>query len=133
MAELAARESAVCEVEAAYDRAWAQGDVVGLASCLAEDAVLVSPLGEVAAGRDDAERLLGEFLRGPAAGSTHSSEIVRISWVADDVAIVDGVATISDVDFEGSSTVRHRFTDVVVRRGGLWVIAHVRACGLEGD
>lgn len=125
-------DAEVRAVEAAYDRAWDEGDLAGVLACLAEDVVLVSPRDEVARGVEEARLLLGCFLRGPAAGSVHSSEIVDVALVTDDVAVVDGVATVDAGALDGSSVVRHRFTDVLVRRGGRWVIAHVRAYGLVG-
>lgn len=125
-------DSEVRAVEAAYDRAWGEGDLAGVLACLAEDVVMVSPRGEVARGVQEAQFLLGRFLLGPAAGSVHTSEIVDVALVTDDVAVVDGVTTVEGVVLDGSSVVSHRFTDVLVRRDGRWVIAHVRAYGLVG-
>jgi uncharacterized protein (TIGR02246 family) len=127
-----AAASQVRAVELAYDRAWGAGDLAGVLDCLAEDVVLVSPRGDVARGRVEAERLLGGFLRGEALGSVHSSEIVRVEFVGDDVAVLDGVATIADGESSGGVVLKHGFTDVLVRRAGRWLIAHVRAYGLVG-
>jgi uncharacterized protein (TIGR02246 family) len=121
-------EAHVLHVEERYDRAWREGDVDALVGCFTENAVLMNPRGEVARGRDEIRRALGEFLAGPAKGSKHSSEVVRLEFITDDVAIVDGEATVEDVALDDErSTVRHRFTDVLVRQGETWLIAHVRA------
>jgi uncharacterized protein (TIGR02246 family) len=121
-------EAHVHHVEETYDRAWREGDVDALVACFTEDAVLMNPRGEVARGRDEIRRALGDFLAGPAKGSKHSSEVVRLEFITDDVAIVDGEATVEDVALDDErSTVRHRFTDVLVRQGETWFIAHVRA------
>ncbi len=112
-------------VEAAYDAAWTRGDVAGVLACLTDDAVVVDPRGEVARGRPQVEAMLASFLGGEAAGSSHHSEVVRVELVTDDVALVDGVATLAGA---GGEPYVHRYTDVL-RRGtdGTWRIAHVRA------
>lgn len=115
----------VLAVEAAYDAAWNAGDVDALADCFAEDAVLVNPRGQVTAGRPEIRERLGEFLRGEARGSRHTSRATRVPFVAPDVAIVDGEALITGAAPFGA--IEHRFTDVIVRAGDRWVIAHIRA------
>lgn len=126
---------AIRAVESAYDAAWRQGDLESLLACFTEDAVVVSPRGEVAARIAEIRDRLGGFLRGPARGSSHTSRLVRVSLVTADVAVVDGEARVEGAGAEfASGSLVHRFTDVLVRRNGRWVIAHVRAYGLvEGD
>ena len=122
-------EAAVRAIETTYDRAWVAGDIAVLTSCLTEDVVLVSPRNEVASGRDEVRQFLGAFLDGPARKSTHTSRILRVSFVTDDVAIVDGEAVIEGVEESefGAATLVHRFTDVLRKRNGQWAIAHIRA------
>lgn len=120
--------------EEAYDRAWCAGDLDALMDCLARDAVLVSPRGEVAIGEDAIRRALGEVLRREAPGSTHRSTIDRVSFVGDDVVVVDGRAEIGDGPrpADGAMPLQHEFTDILVRVGERWVIAHVRAYAIRG-
>lgn len=121
-------EELVLKVESAYDHAWQVGDVEGIVACLTKDAVLISPRGEVACGHQEIRNLLGEFLGGPAKGSTHTGRIIRVNFVTDDVAVVDGEALIEGVEFADSSALaHHRFTDVLVRSGDVWLIAQIRA------
>jgi uncharacterized protein (TIGR02246 family) len=126
----AADEAAVRAVEAAYDAAWQAGDVEGLLACLSEDAVLINPHGEMARGHTKIRRELELVLRGPAAGSKHTSVISRVEFLTPEVAIVDGEARI-----EGQGqpeqpryALAHRFTDILVRKDQAWAIAHIRAC-----
>ena len=121
------KEELIRKAEAAYDHAWQEGNVDGLVTCLTKDAVLINPRGEVAIGHDEIRKHLGEFLAGPARGSKHTSHLTRISFVTDDVAVVDGEALVEGVDFDGSSTVMHLFTDILVRSGNDWLIAQIRA------
>ena len=94
-------------------------------SCFSGDAVLVNPRGQVAAGHDAIRQALGSFLAGEARGSQHRSALHRITFVRQDVAVVDGVASIS---VQGAGQVlEHPFTDIVVRdEFGHWLISHVR-------
>lgn len=111
-------------VEAAYDAAWTRGDVEGVLDCLADDVLIVNPRGEVLRGRDGASAMLTTFLGGEARGSAHHGEVQRVEVLTDDVALVDGVATLS---VTGRDPWVHAFTDVLRRRDGRWRIVQVRA------
>jgi uncharacterized protein (TIGR02246 family) len=124
--DLAADELAIRNVEAGYDTAWNRGDALGAARFFTEDAVVINPSGGSSAGREAIERSLSDLLEGRGRGSTHRSEIVSIHFLKDDVALLDGEAVIVGFGDE-SATLRHRFTDVLVRVGGGWRIAQVRA------
>jgi uncharacterized protein (TIGR02246 family) len=122
-------EHSVLAVEAACDAAWNEGDVDGLVRFFTEDAVLVNPHGEVAVGAAAIRDRLDAFLRDAARGSRHASRPVRTTFVTPDVAVVDGEARLDGL--AGAGSIRHRFTDILVRRDGRWLIAHVRAYALE--
>lgn len=117
----------ILNAEAAYDHAWQEGNVDGLIACLTKDAVLVNPRGEVSVGQDEIRKNLEKFLAGPGRRSKHTSHITRISFVTDNVAVVDGEAHIDGLDFSGSFSVKHLFTDVLVRSGDDWLISQIRA------
>lgn len=121
--DVAADEAEIRRVEASYDEAWQRADVEGLVACLTDDAVVVNPRDEVSRGRDDIGIMLSQFLATEARGSKHVSEIVRVEFVSDDVAVADGEATIE----VAAATIRHSFTDILVRTAGEWKIAHTRA------
>jgi len=76
------------------------------------------------------QRFLADLLAGVGRGSTHSSEIMSIHFVTDDVALVDGEAVIEGFSADDGSAMarlRHRFTDVLVIGEGGWLITHVPA------
>lgn len=121
-------EESVLRVEAEYDQAWQAGDVEGVVACLKKDAVVITPRGDVACGHQEIRNLFGEFLGGPAKGSTHTSRIIRVNFVTDDVAVLDGEALIEGGEFAAASSLAHHmFTDILVRSGGVWLIAQIRA------
>jgi uncharacterized protein (TIGR02246 family) len=117
-------EAAVRAVEAEYDQAWNSGDLKQLLDCFASDVVLVNPRGSVAVGVEQARAALSSFLADEGHGTEHHTEITRVSVMGRDVAVVDGVATVT----RGVGTVVvHPFTDVLSRTDDGWRIAHVRA------
>jgi uncharacterized protein (TIGR02246 family) len=119
----------VLAVEAAYDDAWSAGDLDALMRCVSKEAVLVNPRGEAAVGHAAIRAALGTFLAGDAKGSRHRSRVGRVTFVRDDVVVVDGDATIELPG--GTGALHHPFTDVLVREDGRWVIAHIRAYQFE--
>ncbi len=123
-------EATIRAVERVYDTAWNVGDARFLVAIFAQEAVVVNPLGEMASGRAEIERVIGEFLSGPARGSKHTSVVSRVQFVTDDVAVVDGEATLEWLAGPNGATAQplvHRFTDVLIKKHGTWFIAHVRA------
>jgi uncharacterized protein (TIGR02246 family) len=92
-----------------------------------EDALLISPRGDVAFGAEQIRNLFSDFLGSQAKNTKHTSRITRISFVTDDVAVVDGDAFIEGAENLSTTLVHHRFTDILVRSGDGWIIAHIRA------
>lgn len=121
-------EEEVRAVEQAYDEAWRAGNVDALLLCLTPDAVLVNPYGETASGHAEIRRELSRALLAFGSGSVHTSVVSRVELVTDEVAIVDGDAVVQTGWRDApASELRHRFTDVLVRRDRRWLIAHIRA------
>ena len=123
-------QAAIRALEAAYDRAWTAGDLAAAMEAFAPGVVVVDPSGGASAGREQMQRFLADLLAGVGRGSTHSSEIMSIHFVTDDVALVDGEAVIEGFSADDGSAMarlRHRFTDVLVIGEGGWLITHVPA------
>ena len=119
-------EAAVRAVESAYDVAWNAGDVSAVLRLLTDGVVITNPSGETTAGRDEAASSFTTLMDGPARGSRHTSEVVAVRFVTPEVALVDGLATISGFG-EHSEPLRHNYTDVLVRTPAGWRIDQVRA------
>lgn len=123
-------EAEIRAVEKAYDEAWQAADIERLLLCLEADAVLVNPYGERSRGQVEIRQELTRVLHGVARGSLHTSLISSIELITPDVAIVDGEASVRILgEPEGSTVLHHSFTDLLVRRDGRWLIAHIRAYG----
>ncbi|MES1181400.1 MAG: hypothetical protein ABUL44_01255, partial [Flavobacterium sp.] len=61
----------------------------------------------------------------------HTSRITRINFVTDDVAVVDGEAFIEGAENLSAAVMQHRFVDVLVRKGDIWLIAQIRAFAIK--
>ncbi len=96
-------EAEIRAIEADYDDAWGSADLTRLMSVLERDVVILDPRGGTSVGASEARRLLGEFLAGEGASSTHTSRCKRVSFVTDDVALFDGQATIAGRIFRDPS------------------------------
>ena len=119
------------ETEAAYDQAWKDADIEGIMKCFTENALLISPRKDVADGKAQIRELLSDFIKGEANNTKHLSRINRISFVTDDVAVVDGEAFIDGGENLSAVVMHHRFTDILVRHDETWLIAHIRACAIN--
>lgn len=102
-------------------------DNEGIMVCFTDDAVLISPRGDVAIGKEQIRNLLSTFLGSEARNTTHTSRITRISFVTDDVAVVDGEAFIEGSEYLSDSVKHHSFTDILVRIENGWLISQIRA------
>jgi uncharacterized protein (TIGR02246 family) len=128
--ERARDEAAIRALEAAYDAAWNADDIEALCVLLTPDVVVIDPFGGVTEGREEVRRFFRSLFQSGASGSTHTSRIGGIRFVADDVALVDAQATIEGLRLpwnEAGEPVVHSFTDVVVRDRDVWRISQVRA------
>jgi uncharacterized protein (TIGR02246 family) len=121
-------KKAILALENAYDDAWNQGEAWKVASFFTHDAIIVNPHGEVAEGKKEFEKLLTQLFNGRFKDSKHKSNIIRIHFPKENVAVVDGEATVSEINESGKGldTIM-RFTDVIVRDNGDWLIADTRA------
>jgi hypothetical protein len=81
----------------------------------------------VAIGKEEVRNLLSNFLGSEAKSTKHTSHITRISFVTDNVAVVDGEAFIEGSENLSASDKHHSFTDILVRTGNVWLISQIRA------
>ena len=124
-------EQLIRKTEASYDSAWQQGNIESLMGCFTDDAVLISPRGDVAIGKKQIRNLFTDFLSEEAKTTKHTSRITRISFVSNDVAVVDGEAFIEGAENLSAAVTHHRFIDVLVRNGNSWLISQIRAFAIN--
>jgi uncharacterized protein (TIGR02246 family) len=124
-------EATIRGIVEAYDEAWNRGDVQALVSYFALDAIIVDPRGDVTTGKVEFEKVITRLFKGSFKDSLHKTKIIRIHFPKKDVAVVYGEATLTVLKpFEGSRELTHRYTDVMVKEGGRWLISDTRAYGL---
>jgi uncharacterized protein (TIGR02246 family) len=121
-------ETNIRKLGEAYDLAWNRGDVQALISFFALDAIVVNPRGEVTTGLMEFKQSISNLFRDSFKRATHKSKILRIHFPKNDVAVVDGEATLTLLKpLEGNSKLTHRYTDVMIKNGNRWLISDTRA------
>jgi uncharacterized protein (TIGR02246 family) len=121
-------EVLIHELGEAYDAAWNRGDVQALVSSFRPDAVVVNPQGEVITGKTDFGQTISNLFSGSFKGSTHQTRILRIHFLKDDVAVVDGEATLTLLKpLKGNNKLIHNYTDVMIKEDNRWLISDTRA------
>jgi uncharacterized protein (TIGR02246 family) len=123
-------EAAIRALEQAYDDAWNRGDAKGLVSSFSSDAIVVNPEGAVAVGKAEFEQVMTEVLAGRFSGSIHTTNVTRVHLPKKNIAIVDGEATLTRLKAPDGSELPPtvvKFTDVMIKQRGRWLITDVRA------
>jgi len=87
---------------------------------------IINPYGEMTTGRDAVQSTFAALFEGTVRGSTHISRIRCVHFVGPDLALFDAEAVISDFG-PARETLRHDFTDVLVRTPEGWRTDDVRA------
>lgn len=123
-------EVSIHELSEAYDRAWNRGDVHALISHFTLDTIVVNPRGEVTTSKAELAKTITQLFKGLFEDSTHKTEITHIHFPKKDIAVVDGVATLTLAHTEKNSNLTHRYTDVMVKERKRWLISDTRAYGL---
>jgi uncharacterized protein (TIGR02246 family) len=123
-------EAAIRAVEKSYDTAWHNGNIEGLMELITDSIVVVNPFGQSASGKIEFRRMLVEFLNGPGKDTKHTSTILRVNFITDNFAMVDGKAIIDNPSINtnlNNSSLTHYFTDLLVKQNETWAIAAIRA------
>ena len=123
-------EAAIRAYEQACDTAWNKGDAAAFAALFTADALVVNPFGAVARGREEIRALAAEMLAGPAKGSIHKGTVVRVRFLDDRTALVDGEVTMEGMkgpDGKPAPLFRATATEVLVKAGGAWLASDLRS------
>jgi uncharacterized protein (TIGR02246 family) len=102
-----------------------QYDAGGFSALLTDDAAIVNFVGRRVVGRERIDRAMREALRSPLADVHTRYELVDVSFVTPDVALVNAIKHVSDRR-EGAEELgsnRGNTTFVLVRQGDGWRIA----------
>jgi uncharacterized protein (TIGR02246 family) len=110
--------------------AWNQHDPVKMAACWAPDGDLINPMGKLARGRDQVERLFREEHQGAMKNSRHHIKIGALRFANPDLALLDGECDLQGVrDPAGNETSMHPHLFLVLtRKAGEWKVLVGRPC-----
>jgi len=118
-----ADEEAIRKRAAAYAKSYGEGNAAAIASHFTADAEYVDDEGDVLRGREAIERALAESFQ-ETPGRKLEVKIESIRFIGPGLAVEDGFATISSDQGEASS--RSRYTAVLQKGDGQWLLASVR-------
>jgi uncharacterized protein (TIGR02246 family) len=112
-----------------FSQAWAAGDAKARAACFTPDATLINPFGVAANGRDEMVKLFEQENKTIANGTTHTFDNFKITFIMDNLALVDCDGTVSGVkDPSGAAAadIKVHVFGVVVNRTGNWQMRAAR-------
>ena len=118
----------IMDIVAAVTAAWAAQDAAAYAAPYAADAQMVSPRGDLVAGRDAFRAQHAFLFGGPFAGSTQTITVRDIQFLTGTIAIVYQDVSLTGYAFlppglpSSGGVVQTRVTWVVEKRGGSWEI-----------
>lgn len=122
-------EAQIRKLIPAFTDAWARADAQGIAWLFAPDGDLVIPTGNVFSGRETIGGFYASVFAGGYRGSKGTGAIVRLRFVRPDIAVCDGIWSITgahDKDGKESAPERGVFTVVAVKQEGKWRIGALR-------
>lgn len=125
---LAGDADAIRTLTADFAAAWNAGDAVAMAAAYTDDGSLTDPF-QAPKGRAAIEAAFAGLLAGPGKGSTTAFEVKDVELLDDEVAIADGVQTVSGLRApDGTALPPQAFTVTMVleRKGGAWAYRAVR-------
>ncbi|HUQ83662.1 MAG TPA: SgcJ/EcaC family oxidoreductase [Gemmatimonadaceae bacterium] len=118
----------ITDIVTAVTAAWTAKDASAYAAPYAEDVMMVSPRGDLVAGRDALRAQHVMLFAGPFAGSTQTIEVRDVRFLTGTIAIVEQDVTLTGYAFlppglpSTGGVVRTRVTWVVEKRRGRWEI-----------
>jgi uncharacterized protein (TIGR02246 family) len=121
-AQAANDEQAIRNAVAAYGEAFNKGDLAGLAAVWAPDAEYVDESGKVTKGRDAIANLFRQFVA-DSKGAKMALKVTSVRLLKGDVAMQDGVATITGAD---GAVDEGRYSAVWFKTDGKWQIRSAR-------
>jgi len=126
-----AEESALRQVAAQFESAWARSDAHAMADLFAADGDLIIPTGLVMRGQAEIEAFYGGVFAQGYSGSQAGSEIARIRFLRTDLALVDGTWSIRNIPGKGGAAAARKdefgtLALVAVKTPAGWRIAALR-------
>ena len=115
-------KAAVQQISEAFTAAINKGDGKAAAALFTTDGDYVSSTGRMAQGPSEIEKLVLDQAAGAFKGTTFKTETLTVRSIHADVAIGNGT-----FEATGATTRKGMTTIVLVRQGGAWKIAALRA------
>lgn len=122
-AEADPREAAITKTAEAFVEAFQKGDAKGIAAFWTPDGDYVDDTGRIFKGREAIEKSFTELFAANK-GLKLRIDVASLKFPSQDVAIEDGTTTVTSSD--GSTPMRARYTNVLLKKGDQWLLSSVR-------
>ena len=120
--DTAADEEAIAQLDDRYREAWSNRDAKSIGALYTEDASGVSVTGEIISGRMASEEEEAKAFADLPEGAQLEFEQLSIRFIRPNVAIGDGVWTMSGLpDAEGGPPMEGLYTVVLGKKDGEWL------------
>jgi uncharacterized protein (TIGR02246 family) len=108
-----------------FVNAWNKHDTRGMSSLYAEDGDFINPIGRIAKGRAEIEKVLKEEHTGALRDSRMSVRPENLRFLSPEIAITDHsyeLTGVRDPNGKDVPTVRGHVTTVLKKAGDIWLI-----------
>ena len=123
------QEAAIIKTAEAFVEAFHKGDAKAVAAFWTPDGDYVDDSGRVLKGREAIEKSFAELFTANKGLKVHI-DVANIKFPTPDLAIEDGTSAVIDPD--GSAPSRARYTNVLVKKDGQWLLSSVREAADAG-
>jgi len=128
-AEIEAEEAAIFKAAEGFVEAFHRGDAKAVAACWTADGDYVDDRGNHFAGREAIEKNFAQFFAANK-GLKIRIDMASLRFPADGVALEDGTSAVLAPD--GSAPSRARYSNVLVKKDGQWLLSSVRESPDDG-
>ena len=123
-------EAAVVKTGEAFFAAWNQHDVKNMVSHWADDATLINPMGRVAHGKAEIEKLFSDEQTGMFKASTAKMVEMKVTrQLGPGMALCDGDMTVDGAlapDGSAMPQMKMHLALIMVKKGAVWVLRDAR-------
>ena len=120
--DTAADEEAIAQLDDRYREAWSNRDAKAIGALYTEDASGVSVTGEIISGRMAIEEEEAKAFAELPEGAQLEFEQLSIRFIRSNIAIADGVWTMSGLpEAEGGPSMEGLYTEVLAKKDGEWL------------
>ena len=121
------RQEEIAKIANSFVDAFQKGDAKAIAALWTPDADYIDDAGQVTQGREAIEKSFADLFAAQK-GLKVRIDVASLRFPAENIAIEDGTNTVIAPD--GSAPTQARYTNVMVKQDGKWLLTNVRECAI---